>query len=150
MQACRELAALPTANGSRQRPQAAAAAAPPLVLPATLQWVRECSFCRQRRVCSAIMVLRCMAAWLLSRSHASASCCRPGNAIGCPPACLQEDFMNNCAVRTVLSAVLGSGMGVMFGIFMGTMDTVGAVGLKSLKCMCVARCVSHSEGQHDL
>lgn len=32
--------------------------------------------------------------------------------------------MNNCAVRTVLSAVLGSGMGVMFGIFMGTMDTV--------------------------
>lgn len=58
--------------------------------------------------------------------------------------------MNNCAVRTVLSAVLGSGMGVMFGIFMGTMDTVGTVGLKSLKCMCFARCVSHSEGQHDL
>jgi hypothetical protein len=40
----------------------------------------------------------------------------------------QEDFMNNCVVRTVLSAVLGSGMGVMFGIFMGTMDTVGAAG----------------------
>ncbi|KAL4425000.1 hypothetical protein ABPG77_002885 [Micractinium sp. CCAP 211/92] len=39
-----------------------------------------------------------------------------------------EDFMNNCAVRTVLSAVLGSGMGVMFGIFMGTMDTGGAAG----------------------
>lgn len=33
--------------------------------------------------------------------------------------------MNNCVVRTVLSAVMGSGMGVMFGIFMGTMDTVG-------------------------
>ena len=32
--------------------------------------------------------------------------------------------MNNCAVRTVLSTVLGAGMGVMFGIFMGTMDTV--------------------------
>ena len=37
---------------------------------------------------------------------------------------LQEDFMNNCAVRTVLSAVMGGGMGVMFGVFMGTMDTV--------------------------
>lgn len=36
----------------------------------------------------------------------------------------QGDFMNNCVVRTVLSAVLGSGMGVMFGVFMGTMDTV--------------------------
>jgi len=32
--------------------------------------------------------------------------------------------MNNCGVRTVLSTVLGAGMGVMFGIFMGTMDTV--------------------------
>lgn len=32
--------------------------------------------------------------------------------------------MNNCVVRTVLSAVLGSGMGVMFGVFMGTMDAV--------------------------
>lgn len=33
--------------------------------------------------------------------------------------------MNNCVVRTMLSAVMGGGMGVMFGIFMGTMDTVG-------------------------
>lgn len=39
-----------------------------------------------------------------------------------------EDFMNNCVVRTILSAVLGSGMGVMFGIFMGTMDTGSAMG----------------------
>jgi hypothetical protein len=37
--------------------------------------------------------------------------------------------MNNCVVRTILSAVLGSGMGVMFGVFMGTMDTVGAPGI---------------------
>ena len=40
------------------------------------------------------------------------------------PPRLQEDFMNNCGVRTVLSTVLGAGMGVMFGVFMGTMDTV--------------------------
>jgi import inner membrane translocase subunit TIM22 len=39
-----------------------------------------------------------------------------------------EDFMNNCGVRTVLSTVLGAGMGVMFGVFMGTMDTGAAVG----------------------
>ena len=39
--------------------------------------------------------------------------------------------MNNCVVRTILSAVLGSGMGVMFGVFMGTMDTVGAPGVVS-------------------
>ena len=35
----------------------------------------------------------------------------------------QEDFMNNCAVRTVLSGILGMGLGVAFGVFMGTMDT---------------------------
>ena len=40
--------------------------------------------------------------------------------------------MNNCAVRTVLSGVLGAGLGVAFGIFMGTMDT--AVRLALAKC----------------
>jgi hypothetical protein len=35
----------------------------------------------------------------------------------------QDEFMNNCGTRTVLSAVMGSGLGVLFGIFMGTMDT---------------------------
>jgi len=35
----------------------------------------------------------------------------------------QEDFMNNCAVRTVLSAGMGSLLGLAFGVFMGTMDT---------------------------
>lgn len=35
----------------------------------------------------------------------------------------QEDFMNNCIVRTILSGVMGTGLGVVFGIFMGTMDT---------------------------
>ncbi|KAK9810653.1 hypothetical protein WJX73_007744 [Symbiochloris irregularis] len=38
----------------------------------------------------------------------------------------QDDFMNNCATRTVLSGVLGAGLGVVFGIFMGTMDTTGS------------------------
>jgi hypothetical protein len=33
--------------------------------------------------------------------------------------------MNNCATRTALSGVMGLGLGVLFGIFMGTMD--GAV-----------------------
>jgi len=40
-----------------------------------------------------------------------------------PESMAQEDFMNNCAVRTILSGVMGSGLGVVFGIFMGTMDT---------------------------
>lgn len=40
---------------------------------------------------------------------------------------MQEDFMNNCAVRTGLSGVMGLGLGTMFGIAMGTFDT--AVGL---------------------
>lgn len=36
---------------------------------------------------------------------------------------VQEDFMNNCAVRAILSGVMGSMLGVAFGIFMGTMDS---------------------------
>ena len=35
----------------------------------------------------------------------------------------QEEFMNNCATRTGLSAVMGSALGVVFGIFMGTMES---------------------------
>jgi import inner membrane translocase subunit TIM22 len=35
----------------------------------------------------------------------------------------QEDVMNNCAVRTILSGAMGSVLGVAFGVFMGTMDT---------------------------
>ena len=40
-----------------------------------------------------------------------------------PEQMASEDFMNNCAVRTVMSSVMGAGLGVVFGIFMGTMDT---------------------------
>ncbi len=40
-----------------------------------------------------------------------------------PEIMAQEDFMNNCAVRTIMSGVMGSGLGVVFGVFMGTMDT---------------------------
>lgn len=36
---------------------------------------------------------------------------------------VQEDFMNNCAVRAILSGVMGSMLGVAFGVFMGTMDS---------------------------
>lgn len=38
---------------------------------------------------------------------------------------MQEEFMNNCATRTVLSGVMGLGLGVLFGIFMGSMDGAG-------------------------
>lgn len=42
------------------------------------------------------------------------------------PQMVQDDFMNNCAVRTTLSGVLGAGLGVAFGVFMGTMDTAAS------------------------
>ena len=40
-----------------------------------------------------------------------------------PEVMQSEEFMNNCATRTVLSGVMGSGLGVAFGIFMGTMES---------------------------
>ena len=40
-----------------------------------------------------------------------------------PEQIMQEDFMNNCATRTVLSGVMGMGLGVLFGIVMGSMDS---------------------------
>ena len=42
-----------------------------------------------------------------------------------PEQMAQEEAMNNCGVRTVLSGVMGAGLGVVFGIFMGTMDMAG-------------------------
>lgn len=47
----------------------------------------------------------------------------------------QEDFMNNCATRTILSGVMGTGLGVVFGIFMGTMDTSVCAGAGSVMCL---------------
>ena len=35
----------------------------------------------------------------------------------------QEDLMNNCAVKTVVSGVMGSVLGMAFGVFMGAMDS---------------------------
>jgi import inner membrane translocase subunit TIM22 len=34
-----------------------------------------------------------------------------------------DEFMNNCATRTVMSGVMGMGLGVVFGIVMGSMDS---------------------------
>lgn len=42
-----------------------------------------------------------------------------------PEQMAQDDLMNNCAVRTGLSCVMGAGLGVAFGVFMGTMDAAG-------------------------
>ena len=47
-----------------------------------------------------------------------------------PEQMIQEDFMNNCATRTVVSGVMGMGLGVMFGIFFGTMDSAVSAKLK--------------------
>ncbi len=44
-----------------------------------------------------------------------------------PEQIVQEDFMNNCALRTVLSGAMGSVLGVAFGLFMGTMDSAVSV-----------------------
>ncbi len=35
---------------------------------------------------------------------------------------VQEDTMNNCAIRTVMSGVMGMGLGLVFGVVMGSMD----------------------------
>ena len=42
-----------------------------------------------------------------------------------PEQMMSEEFMNNCATRTVMSGVMGLGLGVLFGVVMGSMD--GAV-----------------------
>lgn len=31
--------------------------------------------------------------------------------------------MNNCLVKTIISGVMGSGLGLVFGVFMGAMDS---------------------------
>ena len=44
-----------------------------------------------------------------------------------PEQLAQEDLMNNCAVKTVISGIMGSALGLVFGVFMGAMDS--AVGI---------------------
>lgn len=39
-----------------------------------------------------------------------------------PEQIVQGDMMNNCGIRTVMSGVMGMGLGVLFGVVMGTMD----------------------------
>ena len=36
---------------------------------------------------------------------------------------VQEDMINNCAVKTIISGIMGSALGVCFGVFMGAMDS---------------------------
>ncbi|KAL6200401.1 hypothetical protein ACLB2K_030183 [Fragaria x ananassa] len=33
-----------------------------------------------------------------------------------------QDMMNNCAVKTVISGVMGGGLGLMMGLFLGALD----------------------------
>ena len=40
-----------------------------------------------------------------------------------PDQLAQEDLMNNCAVKTVISGIMGAGLGLVFGVFMGAMDS---------------------------
>lgn len=40
-----------------------------------------------------------------------------------PEMIAQEELMNNCAVKTIISGVMGSVLGVGFGVFMGAMDS---------------------------
>ena len=51
-----------------------------------------------------------------------------------PEQMMQEDFMNNCATRTVVSGVMGMGLGVCFGIFFGTMDSAVRTGSRAAHC----------------
>ncbi len=39
-----------------------------------------------------------------------------------PEQIVQEDMMNNCGIRTVMSGVMGMGLGLVFGVVMGSMD----------------------------
>lgn len=47
-----------------------------------------------------------------------------------PEQLVQEDLINNCAVKTVISGIMGSALGVFFGIFMGAMDSAVRLPLK--------------------
>ena len=63
-----------------------------------------------------------------------------------PEQMAQEEAMNNCGVRTVLSGVMGAGLGVVFGIFMGTMDMAG-VSFFSLSLSLSLFVSTHEQGE---
>ena len=43
--------------------------------------------------------------------------------------------MNNCLVKTIISGVMGSGLGLVFGVFMGAMDSAVRHCLHMHACM---------------
>jgi import inner membrane translocase subunit TIM22 len=38
---------------------------------------------------------------------------------------MQEDMMNNCAVKSTISGVMGGAMGIAFGVFMSSLENAG-------------------------
>lgn len=52
-----------------------------------------------------------------------------------PEQLAQEDLMNNCLVKTIISGVMGSGLGLVFGVFMGAMDSAVRHCLHMHACM---------------
>ena len=46
----------------------------------------------------------------------------PGLQVPTPDQIAQEDLLNNCFVRTVLSGVMGGGLGLVFGLFASSME----------------------------
>ena len=49
-----------------------------------------------------------------------------------PEQIVQEDMMNNCGIRTVMSGVMGMGLGLVFGIVMGSMDAGVSISFDAL------------------
>jgi import inner membrane translocase subunit TIM22 len=56
-----------------------------------------------------------------------------------PQQIYQEDVMNNCAVKSVISCVMGGLLGVVFGIFSVSMEGSAAVRRRQLECHSVCR-----------
>ena len=62
-----------------------------------------------------------------------------------PEQLVQEDMINNCAVKTVISGIMGSALGICFGVFMGAMDS--AVRLSCHDCQTEAQSAKFSRAQ---
>ena len=57
-----------------------------------------------------------------------------------PEQLAQEELMNNCLVKTVISGVMGSALGLVFGVFMGAMDSAVGPVLPAHVCSTVHVC----------